>query len=74
MALGLYAGDRRAYLRDGWNWLDFIVVVTGWLESVEGIPNVSLLRVFRVLRPLRALTRFPAMRTLVQVLIRPLAT
>ena len=32
LAMGLIMGEG-AYLRDGWNWLDFIVVVTGWLES-----------------------------------------
>ena len=73
LALGLFCGEeKRAYLRDAWNWLDFIVVVTGWLESIEGMPSVSLLRVFRVLRPLRALTRVPTMKALVAGLLRSL--
>lgn len=29
---------KRAYLRNGWNWLDFIVIVAGWVVLVPGIP------------------------------------
>ena len=47
----------RRYLRDAWNWLDFMVVVSGLIEMspvVSLIPNVTFLRVVRVLRPLRS--------------------
>ncbi len=56
-----------AYLRDGWNWLDFVVVATSLMSLAPGLPNVSALRAFRVMRPLRALTSVPGMRQLVQV-------
>lgn len=46
---------RRAYLRNGWNWLDLIVVIVGWIEIVPSIPNFRGIRTFRVLRPLRAI-------------------
>ncbi len=29
---------KRAYLRSGWNWLDFIVIVAGWVVLVPGVP------------------------------------
>lgn len=46
-----------SYLRDGWNWIDFIVVVTSLLSNIPAIPSISFLRTFRVLRPLRSLNR-----------------
>lgn len=49
--------DSGSYLRDGWNWIDFIVVVTSLLSNIPAIPSISFLRTFRVLRPLRSLNR-----------------
>ena len=57
IAMGL-VGTEHTYLRDGWNALDFIVVVSGILESsFESVPNMSALRAFRALRPLRSVNR-----------------
>ena len=61
--------DSGSYLRDGWNWLDFIVVLVGGLAYLPGVSNVSALRTFRVLRPLRTLSAIPAMRPIVSSLI-----
>ncbi|MEO1915017.1 MAG: methylmalonyl-CoA mutase family protein, partial [Myxococcales bacterium] len=73
VALGLYAGDRRAYLRDGWNWLDFICVVTSYSFLMPGTGgNVSGLRAFRALRPLRTINGVPGMRLLANTLIESL--
>jgi voltage-dependent calcium channel L type alpha-1D len=49
-------GRPDTYLRDAWNNLDFIVVVTGFAELLPGgvLPNVSVIRTFRVLRPLKS--------------------
>lgn len=59
-----------AYLRDGWNWLDFIVVFTGILEMMEvDWFKVRALRTLRVLRPLRSIKAYPKMRLLVQSLV-----
>jgi hypothetical protein len=68
IAMGLYLGPD-TYLADTWNWIDFTVVVAGWLEMVPGIPSVAFLRTVRVLRPLRTLTRVASMRTLIQGVI-----
>ena len=52
-----------AYLRDKWNWLDFIVVITGLMELMEvSWFKVRALRTLRVLRPLRSIKAFPKMR------------
>lgn len=60
----------KCYLRDGWNWLDFIVVITSLIQSLPGMSNVSALRTFRLFRPLRSLSAFPAMRVLVSTLFQ----
>lgn len=57
---------KNSYLRDYWNWIDFIVVIFGILELAP-IPSISLrpLRAFRILRPLKTIKTFPAMRRLI---------
>jgi len=47
-------GRPDTYLRDSWNHLDFLVVITGFASLIPGLPNVSVLRTFRVLRPLKS--------------------
>jgi hypothetical protein len=70
-AMGMFL-DQNSYLRDGWNWLDFVVVVTGLVGvlPLDGSLDLSFLRVFRVLRPLRSLTVMPEMRVLVNTVLR----
>lgn len=60
---------RNSYLRDPWNWLDFIVVCIGVIEVIPGIPNLKFLRTMRVLRPLRSVNAFPQIRRLVRSLL-----
>lgn len=55
-----------SYFRDSWNWLDFIVVVTGLESFTSDDGNLTFLRASRVLRPLRTLEKLPMMRTLVR--------
>lgn len=68
MAMGLILG-RNSYLSDGWNWLDFIVVVTSLLENIPAMQNISGLRTFRLFRPLRSLTTMPSMKLLMGTLL-----
>lgn len=67
IAMGLIF-HKKCYLRDGWNGLDFIVVVTGLINNLPGMSNVSSLRTFRLFRPLRSLSQFPSMRMLISTL------
>jgi hypothetical protein len=60
------------YFADGWNWLDFWIVITGYLAEVPGVPSVGALRAFRVLRPLRMLRRIPELALIVDTLINSL--
>ena len=55
-----------AYLKDAWNWLDFIVVVSSLLEAY--VSDVSGLRTFRLFRPLRSLNNIRSMQVLVKTL------
>ena len=56
-----------SYLRNAWNIMDFIVVVSGFLpylipasEEGESGPDLSTLRTFRVLRPLKLVSGVPS--------------
>ncbi|GIL50395.1 hypothetical protein Vafri_6622, partial [Volvox africanus] len=57
-----------AYLRDGWNWIDFIVVALGYVDIFSS-GNLTAVRTVRVLRPLRAITRVQGMKVLVTTMI-----
>ncbi|CAE8622279.1 unnamed protein product, partial [Polarella glacialis] len=64
--------DKKSYLRDYWNILDFVVVVSGivgWLTVSGNNSGLSFLRLFRVLRPLRSLNAVPQMKVLVNTVI-----
>ncbi|CAD7924383.1 unnamed protein product [Amoebophrya sp. A25] len=80
IAYGFCQG-KKTYLRDTWNWLDFIVVLTGvisWclenMGSGDGESNagstIKMLRVFRVMRPLRSLTTLPELKVLVNTVLQ----
>ena len=53
------------YLHDPWNILDFVVVISSWANnSIESV-NLSFLRIFRIIRPLRAVSFLPGLSELV---------
>ena len=72
IAMGFFV-HKNAYLRDAWNWLDFIVVCIAIIEYTP-IPSANLkaLRTMRVLRPLRSINAFPSMRRLIGSLLASL--
>ena len=50
--------NKGSYLRDAWNILDFIIIASGYLGMFlqgSGV-NLSVLRSFRVIRPLRTIS------------------
>ena len=61
-----------SYLRDSWNILDFIIVISAYLPLVfasEGSGlNLSILRSFRVLRPLRTISSVKHLRIILVTL------
>ena len=66
--------DDNSYLRDAWNWLDFIVVITGLLSFFNSI-NVNLfcLRIFRLIRPMKSMNFFPNIKIFILSLINSLS-
>ncbi|XP_030580720.1 sodium channel protein type 4 subunit alpha B-like [Archocentrus centrarchus] len=58
------------FLRDPWNWLDFMVISMAYLTEFVDLGNVSALRTFRVLRALKTITVIPGLKTIVGALIQ----
>lgn len=57
--------NKNSYLRDYWNILDFIIVVSGWADRYAGSGvNLSAMRTLRILRPLRSITSVAGMRAM----------
>lgn len=59
-----------AYLRDPWNWLDFVVVILGYITLVPNVYNLSGIRTFRVLRALRTISTVEGLKTMVNALLK----
>lgn len=66
-----------SYLSDGWNWIDFFVVVSSASQQIIEAFHIgngkstalSALRAFRLLRPLKLLSSVPSLRMLLGTLI-----
>ena len=67
-----------AYLRDTWNLLDFVIVISGYLtlltegdggSSEEKSLDLTGLRVFRVMRPLKTISSIKGLKVLMQALL-----
>ncbi|XP_056879307.1 sodium channel protein type 4 subunit alpha B isoform X1 [Takifugu flavidus] len=58
------------FLKDPWNWLDFMVISMAYLTELVDLGNVSVLRTFRVLRALKTITVIPGLKTIVGALIQ----
>lgn len=74
IALG-FIRDKHSYLRDGWNILDFIIVVLSLFSvsfSSLDISFVKTLRGLRMLRPLRVINRVPELKVVVNALFASL--
>ena len=54
------------YLRNPWNWLDFLVISSGYLTSFIDMGNLAGLRTFRVLRALKTVSIMPGKKGRVQ--------
>uniref|UniRef100_A0A665WCK5 Sodium channel protein n=1 Tax=Echeneis naucrates TaxID=173247 RepID=A0A665WCK5_ECHNA len=58
------------FLRDPWNWLDFMVISMAYVTEFVDLGNVSALRTFRVLRALKTITVIPGLKTIVAALMQ----
>ena len=66
---GLITYGVRRFFKDSWNVMDTIVVGSGWLDLAGLKTGVGMLRMIRVFRPLRTLTKVESMRLVVQALV-----
>ena len=59
-----------AYMRTGWNIVDFVVVVSSLFDTVPGIDvDVSVIRMVRLLRPLRTLKAVPQLKLIIDTIL-----
>ncbi|XP_037107453.1 sodium channel, voltage gated, type VIII, alpha subunit b isoform X5 [Syngnathus acus] len=65
-----FAIDGFTFLRDPWNWLDFMVISMAYITEFVDLGNVSALRTFRVLRALKTISVIPGLKTIVGALIQ----
>lgn len=58
--------EKKSYFRKKWNILDFIVLLTFWLDFVKSSGlNLQVLRALRVLRPLKSISSLKGLRLIV---------
>ncbi|XP_071964179.1 sodium channel protein type 4 subunit alpha B-like [Antedon mediterranea] len=63
------------YLRDPWNWLDFLVILLAYITFCVSLFNVEVgdftaLRAFRVLRALKTISVVPGLKSIINALLR----
>ncbi|XP_056104648.1 calcium channel, voltage-dependent, P/Q type, alpha 1A subunit, b isoform X3 [Rhinichthys klamathensis goyatoka] len=69
LALG-FAFHKGSYLRNGWNVMDFVVVLTGILSSVGSELDLRTLRAVRVLRPLKLVSGIPSLQVVLKSIMK----
>ncbi len=71
MVLKMIANKFFGYFKNGWNWFDFIIILTSVLSGVAVFSSFRVLRVFRVFRSLKGLRGFKMVSSLkpMQVII-----
>lgn len=66
IALGFAFTGKTSYIRNPWNILDFVIVVSALLGAIAGdaikISFIKSLRILKVLRPLRIIAKRPALK------------
>ncbi|XP_050539645.1 sodium channel protein 60E-like isoform X2 [Daktulosphaira vitifoliae] len=61
--------NKYTYLRNPWNWLDFIVITSGYATIGMDVGNLAGLRTFRVLRALKTVSIMPGLKTIINALL-----
>ncbi|XP_035387075.1 voltage-dependent P/Q-type calcium channel subunit alpha-1A isoform X2 [Electrophorus electricus] len=69
LALG-FAFHKGSYLRNGWNVMDFVVVLTGILSTVGSDFDLRTLRAVRVLRPLKLVSGIPSLQVVLKSIMK----
>ncbi|KAG7476842.1 hypothetical protein MATL_G00087110 [Megalops atlanticus] len=69
IALG-FVFHKGSYLRNGWNVMDFVVVLTGILTTVGSDFDLRTLRAVRVLRPLKLVSGIPSLQVVLKSIMK----
>ncbi|XP_069604080.1 voltage-dependent N-type calcium channel subunit alpha-1B [Ranitomeya imitator] len=69
IALG-FVFHKGSYLRNGWNVMDFVVVLTGILATVGTDFDLRTLRAVRVLRPLKLVSGIPSLQVVLKSIMK----
>ena len=64
MLLKMIAERFFGYFKSGWNWFDFIIIITSLLSGLAVLSSIRILRVFRVFRSLKGLRGFKMVSSL----------
>ncbi|CAF1587688.1 unnamed protein product, partial [Adineta ricciae] len=62
--------EKFTFLRDPWNWLDFIVIIFAYITFFINMGKFTVLRVVRVLRVLKTVAVVPGLKTIVNALFQ----
>jgi len=66
--------EKNTYMTDMWCQLDFVIVASSIITLTPlPLPNVGFLRSFRVLRPLKSLSKFPELKVIISAVTSPKA-
>lgn len=68
--------NKNAYLRDFLNIIDFIIVITSWIDyKISSGVKLNAIRIFRIIRPLKSISSIKGLRSIILALgnsIQPL--
>ena len=67
MLLKMIAYRFFGYFKSGWNWFDFIIILSSVLSGLTVLSSMRILRVFRVFRSLKSLRGFKMVSSLKQL-------
>lgn len=67
MVLKMIAYKFFGYFKSGWNWFDFIIILSSVLSGLTVLSSMRILRVFRVFRSLKSLRGFKMVSSLKQL-------
>ena len=72
ITLGFFINGKESYLRSSWNILDFVIVIFAVVSQTvdANISFIKVLRVARILRPLRLISRAQGLKIAVKSLFK----
>eukprot|EP00794_Sanderia_malayensis_P020464 gene20464-22480_t len=62
--------QKYSYLRNTWNWLDFFVVIVGYVTMIPAMEKYSGVKTFRVLRALKTISTVKGLKAMVNTLLK----